>query len=161
VNDNNNPDRPAPATLVLASCNTLNLAAPGRLFYANQDAFSADEYQRKVTWLGSMLRRLNADVVALQEVWDESALRDVVGASGLRYANVVAPGAEQGAVGTPRVALAARWPLLELRSHHAFEPAQAVPIPELGVHAAFERPPLEALIEMPGGAARCACWSRT
>ena len=150
MNNDDTADRPAPATLVLATCNTLNLAAPGRLFYANQDAYSADEYQRKLGWLGSMLRRLNADVLALQEVWDEAALRDVIAASGLRYAHVAAPGAEQGALGTPRVALAARWPVLQMQSHHAFDLAQTVPIPELGVHIAFERPVLEALLEMPG-----------
>jgi endonuclease/exonuclease/phosphatase family metal-dependent hydrolase len=147
--DDNTP--PAPATLVLATCNTLNLASPGRLFYANQDPYSADEYERKVAWLGAMLRRLNADVIALQEVWDEAALRDVVAASGLRYTHVSAPGAEQAAVGTPRVALVARWPVASVQSHHAFAAPQVVPVPELGVHAAFERPVLEALLEMPGG----------
>ena len=151
TNNNQGTERPAPATLVLATCNTLNLASPGRLFYENQEPFSADEYQRKVGWLGAMMRRLNADVIALQEIWDEAALRDAIAASGLRYAHVGAPGAEQGAVGTPRVALASRWPVIEVQSHHAFAAAQAVAVPELGMHAAFERPILEALIEMPGG----------
>jgi endonuclease/exonuclease/phosphatase family metal-dependent hydrolase len=156
MNDDNKNDNnpPAPATLVLATCNTLNLASPGRLYYANQEPFSADEYQRKVAWLGGMLRRLNADVVALQEIWDEAALRDAIAASGLRYAHVSAPGAEQsvgGAQGTPRVGLAARWPVVEVRSHRAFDAAQFVAVPELGEHRAFERPVLEALIEMPGG----------
>jgi endonuclease/exonuclease/phosphatase family metal-dependent hydrolase len=146
---NGNP--PAPATLVLATCNALNLANPGRLFYANQEPFGADEYARKIEWLGAMMRRLNADVVAFQEVWDEAALRDAVAASGLRYPQVAAPGAEQGATGTPRVGLATRWPVLQLRSHQAFEPHQVVAVPELGEHRAFERPVLEALIEMPGG----------
>ncbi len=141
----------APATLVLATCNALNLANPGRLFYANQEPFGADEYARKVEWLGAMLRRLNADIVAFQEVWDEAALRDAVAASGLRYPQVAAPGAEQGATGTPRVGLATRWPVLQLRSHQAFEARQGVMIPELGEHRAFERPVLEALVEMPGG----------
>lgn len=85
-----NGNTPAPATLVLATCNTLNLANPGRLFYANQEPFGADEYARKVEWLGGMLRRLNADILAFQEVWDEAALRDAVAASGLRYPQVVA-----------------------------------------------------------------------
>jgi endonuclease/exonuclease/phosphatase family metal-dependent hydrolase len=142
---------PAPATLVLATCNTLNLASPGRLFYPNQEPFGADEYRRKVEWLGGMLRRLNADIVALQEVWDESALRDAVAASGLRNAHVIAPGAEQGASGTPRVALATRWPLAEWHSHGDFAPSQHVEVPELGPHAAFERPVLEAVLDMPGG----------
>jgi endonuclease/exonuclease/phosphatase family metal-dependent hydrolase len=141
----------APATLMLATCNTLNLASPGRLFYPNQDPYGADEYQRKAEWLGAMVRRLNADVFAFQEVWDEAALRDAVSASGLRYSHVRAPGAEQGAVGTPRVALATRWPLLEMHAHDAFDPAQVVAVPELGEHRAFERPVLEALIEMPAG----------
>lgn len=146
-----NGNTPAPATLLLATCNALNLANPGRLFYANQEPFGADEYARKVDWLGGMLRRLNADVIAFQEVWDEAALRDAIAASGLRYPHAAAPGAEQGATGTPRVGLATRWPLLQLRSQQAFEPQQAVAVPELGEHRAFERPVLEALIEMPGG----------
>jgi endonuclease/exonuclease/phosphatase family metal-dependent hydrolase len=140
----------APATLVLATCNTLNLANPGRLFYANQEPFGAEEYQRKVQWLGSMLRRLNADVVAVQEVWDESALREAVAASGLRYAHVGAPGTEHGAQGTPRVGLVTRWPVIEVQSHAAFAPQQVVAVPELGAHGAFERPVLEALLAMPG-----------
>ena len=140
----------APATLVLATCNALNLARPGRLFYANQEPFGAEEYRRKVQWLGAMLRRLNADVVALQEVWDESALREVVATSGLRYAHVGAPGAEHGAQGTPRVGLVTRWPVLDVRSHAEFAPQQVVAVPELGPHGAFERPVLEAVLAMPG-----------
>jgi endonuclease/exonuclease/phosphatase family metal-dependent hydrolase len=148
MNDSNNTA--APATLVLATCNALNLANPGRLFYSNQEPFSSDEYQRKIEWLGSMVRRLNADAIAFQEIWDEGALRDAIGASGLRYAHVTAPGAEQGAAGTPRVALVTRWPLVDVQSHREFDAKQIVAVPELGDHRAFERPVLEALIEMPG-----------
>ena len=143
-------ERPAPATLLLATCNLLNLASPGRRFYANQDPYSADEYARKVEWLGAQIRRLGADVVAFQEVWDEAALRDAVAASGLRYAHVAAPGAEQGAQGTPRLAIASRWPLRELTSHRDFAAAQFLPVPDLDEQRAFERPVLEALIDMPG-----------
>ena len=141
---------PAPATLLLATCNVLNLASPGRLYYDNQEAYGADEYARKIEWLGAQVRRLNADVIAFQEVWDEAALRDAVAASGLRYPHVAAPGAERGASGTPRLAIASRWPVRELISHREFAPAQWVAVPELGEHKAFERPILEALIELPG-----------
>jgi endonuclease/exonuclease/phosphatase family metal-dependent hydrolase len=143
-------NRPAPATLLLATCNVLNLASPGRKFYDNLEPYGADEYARKIDWLGAQIRRLNADVIAFQEIWDEAALRDAVTASGLRYPHLTAPGAEQGATGTPRLALASRWPVREVLSHAAFGTAQAVAIPELGEHCAFERPILEALIEMPG-----------
>jgi endonuclease/exonuclease/phosphatase family metal-dependent hydrolase len=140
----------APATLLLATCNVLNLANPGRLFYASEEPYSADEYGRKIDWLGAQIRRLNADVIAFQEVWDEAALRDAVVASGLRYPHLAAPGAEQGATGTPRLAIASRRPVRELVSHQAFAAAQIVAVPEIGEHSAFERPILEALIEMPG-----------
>lgn len=140
-----------PATLVLATCNLLNLALPGRGFYDNVEPYGADEYERKIAWTGSMLRRLNADVVAFQEVWDEAALRDAVAASGLRYPHVIAPGAEAGAVGTPRVGLASRLPLRHAIAHVAFAPGLAVDVPELGPHARFERPVLEAAVELPGG----------
>jgi hypothetical protein len=58
MNNANNGTSPSPATLVLATCNTLNLALPGHAFYPNQEPFAADEYQRKVEWLGSMRTRL-------------------------------------------------------------------------------------------------------
>ena len=141
---------PVPATLLLATCNLLNLARPGRRFYDNQEPFSPDEYTRKIDWLGAQIRRLGADVIAFQEVWDEAALRDAVAASGLRYAHLAAPGAEQGAEGTPRLGIASRWPLRELTSHRDFAAAQHVAVPDLGEQRAFERPVLEALIDMPG-----------
>ncbi len=140
----------APATLLLATCNLLNLASPGRRFYDNQEPYGVDEYARKIEWLGAQIRRLGADVIAFQEVWDEAALRDAVAASGLRYAHVAAPGAEQGAEGTPRVAIASRCPVREMASHREFEAAQVVAVPDIGERRTFERPILEALIEMPG-----------
>ena len=148
--DSTAPTPSVPASLVLATCNLLNLASPGRSFYDNQAPYGADEYARKIDWLGAQIRRLNADVIGFQEVWDEAALRDAVAASGLRYTHVAAPGAEQGASGTPRLGLASRWPVRELISHRDFAAAQAVPVPELGEQRVFERPILEALIELPG-----------
>lgn len=143
-------EHPAPATLLLATCNLLNLASAERRFYDNLEPYSPDEYARKVDWLGAQFRRLGADVIAFQEVWDEAALRDAVAASGLRYAHLSAPGAELGAEGTPCVAIASRWPLRELTSHRNFAPAQFLAVPDLGEHRGFERPVLEALIDMPG-----------
>jgi len=65
----NDPPQPL-ATLMVATCNVLNLANPGRLFYENQDPYSQTEFERKITWLGERFRALNADVLAVQEVWD-------------------------------------------------------------------------------------------
>ena len=126
------PAAPAWTTLSVASCNLLNLALPGRAYYANQPPYEPDEHERKLSWLGSMLARLNADIVGCQEVWDEAAWRAAVARSGLRYAHVLAPGAEQGATGTPRVGLATRLSLEAVESVSDFAPHEAVTVPEIG-----------------------------
>jgi predicted extracellular nuclease len=134
--------------LAVATMNVLNLAPPGVVFYPNQEPYDQAQYDRKVDWLGAQLRRLNADVIGLQEIWHEQCLRDVVAASGLRYATVVAPGAEQGATGTPRLGLITRLAVQSLDSIRAFAPAEQVAVPEVGVHAAFERPILQARLRI-------------
>lgn len=141
------------ATLVVANANLLNLAAPGHLFYPNAEAYDGAEYHRKVEWLGAMLARLNADLMGVEEVWDESALRAVVAASGLRYSAVLAPGAEQGASGTPRVGLATRLSVESVRSITQFGPGQSLQVPELGEYTRFERPVLHATLRMKHGQA--------
>lgn len=145
------PAPPALATLMVASCNTLNLALPGRTTYVNQPPLPADDYERKVDWLGRMLGRLNADVVGLQEVWDEAALREAVARSGLRQVQVMAPGAEQGAQGTPPVALATRLAVEQLESVADFDPSDRVPVPDLGLATRFERPVLHARLRLKHG----------
>ena len=71
-------------SLTAATANVLNLALPNRHYYANQDPYSERDYRRKIDWLGGRIAALNADVLTVQEVWDEAALQDAVKASGLR-----------------------------------------------------------------------------
>ncbi len=149
---------PAPAvpqvqwlTLQVATGNLLNLAVPGHVYYDNQDAYDHNEAQRKSQWLGAQMARLNADVMGVQEVWDELALRAAVHDSGLRYTTVAAPGAETGASGTPRVGLVSRLPLLALESHIHFEAADHVAVPEIGLQTRFERPVLRAQLQTKHG----------
>lgn len=138
-------------TLTLATCNTLNLALPARSFYENQEAYSAEEYARKTAWLGAQVQRLNADIVAFQEVWDLAALKDAIQLSRVRYPQVMAPGAELGATGTPRVGLATRLPVESMDSIADFPPQHAVEVPELGTHARFERPVLHTVLRLRTG----------
>jgi hypothetical protein len=110
-------------TLVAATANVLNLANPGRVFYANQDVYTQRDFERKIDWLGGRIAALNADILTVQEVWDDAALKAAVSHSGLRYSTVVVPGAENddknnggdpasaprgGAVHTPRVGIITR-----------------------------------------------------
>ena len=118
----------------------LNLALPGRAFYANQLPYSHSEYERKIEWIGQQLIRLNADIIACQEIWDETALRATVASSRLRYQTIMAPGAETGATGTPRNGLITRLQLESLETLYEFPSGMSVPVPELGDHGRFERP---------------------
>ncbi|MEG0975876.1 MAG: endonuclease/exonuclease/phosphatase family protein [Comamonas sp.] len=143
-------------TLNVATCNVLNLARPERQFYANQEPYTLVQYERKVQWLGGRIQALNADILALQEVWDESALIDAIKTSGLQYAFVQVPGAENGpgqhgASGTPRVGIATRLKVLACRSFPDFPAGLSQPIPGLGAHHKFERPPLVVTLQMKHG----------
>jgi predicted extracellular nuclease len=148
------PPAPAPAawqTLQVASANLLNLALPRRVFYANQEPYSEAEYERKTSWLAGMLARLEADVIGVQEVWDEAALKAAVARAGLRRHTVQVPGAEHGASGTPRVGLVTRLEVEQLLSLPDFAPSEVVALPEIGPVARFERPVLRARLRLPTG----------
>ena len=151
-------------TLTVATANVLNLANPGRTFYANQDTYSRNEFERKIDWLGGRIAALNADVLAVQEVWDEAAIKTAVSRSGLRYSTVAVPGAENnekshgassdshsGAQNTPRVGIVTRLEVEKLQSFSEFPPELRLQIPGVGEHAKFERPPLLATLRMKHG----------
>jgi predicted extracellular nuclease len=158
------PDQRMVTTLTVATANVLNLANPGRVFYANQDTYSQHEFERKIEWLGGRIAALNADVLAVQEVWDEAAIKAAVSRSGLRYSTVTVPGAENheksngesnhshsGAQNTPRVGIVTRLEVEKLESFSEFPPALRLHIPGIGEHGKFERPPLLATLRMKHG----------
>lgn len=149
-------DPPRWATLMVATANVLNLAQPNRRFYDAQEPYSQTEFDRKARWLGERFKALNADVLAVQEVWDEVALRAAVAHSGLQYGFVGVPGAENGpgqhgAQGTPRVGLVTRLKVESVESLPDFPAAAVVQVPGLGAHTRFERPPLLATLHMKHG----------
>jgi predicted extracellular nuclease len=155
-NNQNNHVANNVTTLVAATANVLNLANPGRMFYANQDVYSQRDFERKIDWLGGRIAALNADVLTVQEVWDDAALKAAVHHSGLRYGNIIVPGAENnetnnGAVNTPRVGIVTRLDVDSIQSIAQFPDNMRVQVPELGEHAKFERPPLLATLRMKHG----------
>ena len=157
MNDRPSPDAPPRfATRTVATANVLNLAQPGRHFYDGQDPYSQHEFDRKADWLGNRFKALNADVLVVQEVWDELALRAAVARSGLQYGFVGVPGAENGpgqhgAQGTPRVGLVTRLKVESVQSLVDFPAAAVVQVPGIGAHTRFERPPLLATLRMKHG----------
>ncbi|TAG25964.1 MAG: endonuclease [Burkholderiales bacterium] len=156
MNSNLQPDQRMVTTLTVATANVLNLANPGRTFYANQDTYSQNEFERKIEWLGGRIAALNADVLAVQEVWDEAAIKAAVSRSGLRYSTVAVPGAENdeksnGAQNTPRVGIVTRLEVEKLQSFPEFPAELRIQIPGVGEHIKFERPPLLATLRMKHG----------
>ncbi len=136
--------------LRIATLNCLNLALPGRRFYAGVEPYSPDEYIAKTQWLAQMLDRLAADFVLVQEIFHEQALSDVVQqAGGARYWSLAVPLAGQDN-DKPRLGLIWRQPWQPvLESICDFPTGSAVAIPEAGTHATFSRPLLRARVTLP------------
>lgn len=61
----------------IASFNVKNLIEPDQEYYRFQ-SYTPEEYAWKVGWLADQLQTMQADIVGFQEIFDESALRDVI-----------------------------------------------------------------------------------
>jgi endonuclease/exonuclease/phosphatase family metal-dependent hydrolase len=98
--------------LSFATFNLLNLQVPGGLTYSDRPPFADDAdgrsaYADKVEWTAGQVRRLDAAVIAFQELWAKQALVDVFEDAGLQHEYDLiardAPGR-----GRPQVALAVK-----------------------------------------------------
>src|SRR3546814_2636377 len=99
--------------LRFATFNVCNLALPGMKYYEDQPPYSVDDYHAKTTWLAQQLDKLDADIIALQEIFSQSAVRDVL-AKTEKYRTAHHAGFDPAAdldYFTPSVALISRLPL--------------------------------------------------
>lgn len=76
-----------------ASFNLLNLQLPGAAIYGDTDGWDSDVYQRKIDYTAATFRRLQADVIGVQELWAGTALEQALGMAGMDadYATLVPP----------------------------------------------------------------------
>jgi endonuclease/exonuclease/phosphatase family metal-dependent hydrolase len=95
--------------IAFASVNLFNLQTPGAPTYPRARPYSPEEYAAKVAWIGDRLRRLDADVIAFQELWSHEALADVMTAGGLAETHALAF-IKEGAWDGVAVACAVRAP---------------------------------------------------
>lgn len=74
--------------------NLLNLNEPDRPMYADDDVWTEAQVRDKVAWTASMLRRIEADVIGVQELWDRGPLDRACALSGLHATHdlCVSPG---------------------------------------------------------------------
>ncbi|WP_299622400.1 endonuclease/exonuclease/phosphatase family protein [uncultured Tateyamaria sp.] len=61
----------------IASFNVKNLIGPDQEYYRFQQ-YTPEEYAWKVDWLAEQIQTMDADVIGFQEIFEESALRDVI-----------------------------------------------------------------------------------
>ncbi|MBE0591488.1 MAG: hypothetical protein M9951_16395 [Burkholderiaceae bacterium] len=141
--------------LRIASLNTLNLRMPGRAIY--QDAgYSPEEFEAKSAWLAGMIDTLASQLVGLQEVFDEEALRETVSrCAGPPPRWIAAPERHAGS-DLPRVALLSWLDALgEVETVERIPDGFAVRLPgapEIGLpetlHDRFSRPVLGVTIDL-------------
>lgn len=70
--------------ITFATVNLYNLQRPGAAMYATSQPYTEAQYAAKVEWTAGVLRRLDADVLAFQELWARECLDDAFAAAGLR-----------------------------------------------------------------------------
>ena len=61
----------------IASFNVKNLIGPDQEYYRFQ-SYTPEEYAWKADWLAEQIQTMDADVIGFQEIFEESALRDVI-----------------------------------------------------------------------------------
>jgi exonuclease III len=108
----------------LASFNLHNLQLPGAPMYPQSRPYSDEEFAAKLGWGAAMLGRLDADVVAFQEVWSREALERLFAEAGLAESHALAFITEDAWDGVA-VACAVRrpWEVTGTVRHKAFPDA--------------------------------------
>ncbi|MEB3211251.1 MAG: endonuclease/exonuclease/phosphatase family protein [Leptolyngbyaceae bacterium] len=66
-----------------ATFNLYNLQLPGKRWRFNAEPYSEQMYRQKVTWSAEMIHRIQADVIAFQELWSKQCLIDIFVEAGL------------------------------------------------------------------------------
>ena len=151
----------------IASFNVENLLTHGVRYY-DRLIYTPEESETKFAWIAATLDRARADIVGIQEVWFEDALKDVAARSSFfkSGAHVVAPGATladnlDGKVARrPRLGLISRFPVKSVEVFARFPPTADLTIPlrtDTGAVANipiaiahFQRPPLRAVVDVDG-----------
>jgi predicted extracellular nuclease len=107
-----------------ASFNLHNLQLPDAPMYPRSRPYTAEEFAAKTRWAAAMIGRLDADVIAFQEVWAREALEAVLAEAGVdpgyRLA-FITDGAWDGVA--VACAVRAPWEIRAVERHKAFPPA--------------------------------------
>ncbi len=153
--------------LRVASFNVENLLGHDIRFY-DRLIYTQEEAEAKLNWTAATLTRTRADIVGIQEVWFEDALKEAARRS-LHFASgahVMAPGATPAEnlsgrlAKRPRLGLLSRFPIksIEVFAHFPTTVDLTIPlrvdggaISQIAIPIAqFQRPPLRAVVDVEG-----------
>ena len=124
----------------IANFNLHNLVSPNVLYYENL-SYTQEEYDIKLNWCAQQLQRMNADIVAFQEVFHSEALQELCTRSILyKSAQILSPHTEED---EPRIALVSRLPIVDFDSYSVLPEELSTPY---CTH--FRRPPLRATVRL-------------
>lgn len=135
-----------------ATFNVCNLALPGVSFYDNVPPYTPEEYEAKLNWLACKIDEIDADVIAFQEIFSQSALRNVL-ARTRHYREAHHAGFDPDPAIeplTPSVALVSRLPFAATpASYHGLPPAVLASLaPQTLPLTRFTRPLLHVPVQI-------------
>ncbi|MGK5075962.1 endonuclease/exonuclease/phosphatase family protein [Janthinobacterium sp. ZB1P44] len=140
-----------------ATFNVCNLAPAGAKLYDNLEPLSPAQYEAKAEWTARQIDLLDADVIAFQEIFSQTALRDVLSRTRHYRAATLAGYDAMDTAGRmlPTVALVSRLPLAGAGVAWANFPAGvtvSADRPGADDNACrFARAPLHVQVILPGG----------
>lgn len=131
----------------IASFNLLNLVSAGKKYYGRRE-YSTSDYNKKVSWIGGQLRRMEADIVGFQEIFHEEALREAIAKdNAYRNAEIIVANATGD---RPVVGLVSKYKVIKYEVIEQFKEILDIDGLQVPIKS-FSRPVLRALIEMPNG----------
>lgn len=136
------------AELRVATLNLLNFAAPPLACYEWDNIYSQAQWQQKTNWLKTLLLEQQPDILALQEVFSVTELRELLASLGYAWFAVVEPAEllDQHVFTRPVVAIASRYPMLQV----AEISADATGLAQLGLNSfQFSRKPVLVQLDTP------------
>ena len=131
----------------IGSFNLFNLVNAGSKYYGRHSYSNAD-YNKKVSWIGQQLKRMEADIVGFQEVFHEEALRDAIAKdNAYKDAEVIVANAKGD---KPVVGLVSKFPVKSFEVIEEFKEVLDIDGLKIPI-SSFSRPVLRVLIELPTG----------
>ncbi|WP_394203241.1 endonuclease/exonuclease/phosphatase family protein [Shewanella waksmanii] len=133
----------------ISTLNLFNFVDPPNAYYDFENIYTAQQWQKKLTWIAHYLASEQPDIIAFQEVFSIDVLKRLLADCGYEYVCVVDEPTvvDEFIYRDPVVALASKHPITQttrIDSH-----AEILPVLSLPSDFAFSRVPLLATVNLP------------